>query len=198
MVFCEESDLWARYWENNVFCSCCRARVLSQNARSEERRWTWETKKKLKMEKFSERGCVGRLCPLWPPARSAGTSVGGCQGTHLGARAQDGKSEGGNVGCGSVNPRDPSSERVGNSGGPGRGRGNKLGEGNGLKRQRLALLGANTRAHRAFFATPCRNSRRPPHRSLEYLYPRDVLHPSCTYASPPRPNVPLPSSPSPD
>ena len=124
-----------------------------------------------------------------------GRRVSGDSAECEGARRQ---SEGGNVGCGSVNPRDPPSERVKNSGGPGRVGGNMLGEGNGLKRQRLALLGANTRAHRAFFATPCRNCRRPPHRSLEYLYPRDVLHPSCTYASPPRPNVPLPSSPSPD
>lgn len=70
---------------------------------------------------------------------------------------QEGRARGGNVGCGSVNPRDPPSEGVGNSGGPGRVRlarnvlgGNKLGEGNGRKRKRLALLGANTRAHRAF------------------------------------------------
>jgi hypothetical protein len=45
MVFCEESDLWARYWESNVFCSCCRVRVLPQmqgrkaKRRGERRMW---------------------------------------------------------------------------------------------------------------------------------------------------------------
>jgi hypothetical protein len=120
-----------------------------------------------------------------------GRRVSGDSAECEGARRQ---SEGGNVGCGSVNPRDPPSERVKNSGGPGRVGGNMLGEGNGLKRQRLALLGANTRAHRAFFATPCRNCRRPPHRSLEYLYPRDV---PTRHALTLRPLTPMSHSPAP-
>ena len=69
-----------------------------------------------------------------------------------------------------------------------------MGEGNGQKRQRLALLGANTRAHRAFFASPRRNSRRPPHRNLEYLYPADV---PIRHALTLRPLTPMSHSPAP-
>ena len=65
MVFCEESDSWARNWENNVFCSCCCARVLPQNASFRHIRGATLGlgDKKIKMGKFSERGWgVGVRC----------------------------------------------------------------------------------------------------------------------------------------
>lgn len=72
MVFCEESDLWARYWENNVFC------ILGQHActttRTSYRQIRGATldlgdKKKLKWENsVNVAGDSDALvaCPLWP------------------------------------------------------------------------------------------------------------------------------------
>lgn len=56
-------------------------------------------------------------CGLGEVGWHVGRRVSGDSGKCEGARRE---SEGRNVGCGSANPRDPSSERVGNSGGPGR------------------------------------------------------------------------------
>src|SRR6266403_850895 len=65
------------------------------------------------------------------------------------------------------------------------------------KARASAPRGTNTRGHRAFFASPRRNnSRRPPHRNLEYLYPPTyppVMHLRFAPSPPcPIPQLPLP------